>query len=211
VQSDGSEFNENTISVAYEAVQYTTGSATFDTPAGFADASVGYDVTPSPLGYIDNTMNGDFDTSKGLLPALIGLGTSSLLQNAFGNKNTKSKNILKEVGVGLLGGLVTNILSQNKLPVADSQNVQISSTSTSSNSRVLSSAAIVTKLSNPAAVRSIMPALINSGAIANVGITEYNAASASQQGTYNNEVISKIEAGDKKLTQIASNAMAGAG
>tara|TARA_B100000780_G_scaffold140812_1_gene98611 strand:+ start:4708 stop:5946 length:1239 start_codon:yes stop_codon:yes gene_type:complete len=209
VQSEGSEFNENTISVAYEAVQYTTGSSTFETPAGFADASVGYDVTPSPLGYIDNTMNGDFDTSKGLLPALIGLGTSALLNKTFGRSNRKSKNILKEVGIGLIGGLVTSVLSQNKLPVPDSQNIQRASTATSNNSRVLSSNAIVTKLSDPAVSNSLMPALINSGAIANVGINEYNAASASQRSTYKKEVINKIQAGDQKLQQIASNALAG--
>ena len=110
--SDGG-FNENTITVAYESVQYTSGNVGNDTPAGFADASVGYDVEPSPLGYLDNAMipNGG---EKGLLPALIGLGTSALLNKAFGNSNSPSKNILKQVGTGLIGGLVTNVLSKNK-------------------------------------------------------------------------------------------------
>ena len=206
VQSDGSEFNENTISVAYEAVQYTSGTVAGDTPSGFADASVGYDVTPSPLGYLDDAMipgGGE----KGLLPALIGLGTSALLNKAFGNKNGKSSNILKEVATGVIGGLVTNVLSQNKLPVPDSQNIQTSSTSSSNNSRVLSSQQIVSQLSTPAIANQVLPALVNSGALPNVNINTYNSASASQKAAYNSQVINKIASGDQKLAQVASNAI----
>lgn len=206
VQSDGSDFNENTISVAYEAVQYTSGTVAGDTPSGFADASVGYDVTPSPLGYLDNAMipgGGE----KGLLPALIGLGTSAILNKTFGNKNGKTSNILKEVATGVIGGLVTNVLSQNKLPVPDSQNIQSSSTSTSTNSRVLSSQQIVSQLSNSAVANQVLPALVNSGALPNVTINAYNSASASQKAAYNLQVINKIAAGDQKLAQVASNAI----
>ena len=205
VESTSSDFNENTISVAYEAVQYTSGTVSGDTPAGFSDQSVGYDVTPSPLGYLDNAMipgGGE----KGLLPALIGLGTSALLNKAFGN-NSRSGNILKNVATGVIGGLVTNALSQNKLPVIDSQNIQTSSTAESSNSRALGSQQVVDQLSNPAVANQVLPALVNSGALPNISINAYNSASASQKSAYNSQISDKISSGDQKLTQVASNAI----
>ena len=206
VQSDGSEFNENSITVAYEAVQYTSGTVANDTPAGFADQSVGYDVTPSPLGYLDDAMNGNLG-GKGLLPSLIGLGTSALLNKAFGNRNSKSSNILKDVATGVIGGLVTNVLSQNKLPVPDGQNIQTSSTtSQSNNSRILSNQQIVAQLADPAVANQVLPALVNSGALPNVSINAYNSASASQKAAYNSQAASAVN-GNQKLAQVASNAI----
>ncbi len=210
VDSNGNEFNENTMSVAYEAVQYTSGSVAVDTPAGFADASVGYDVTPSPLGYLDNAMipgGGE----KGLLPALLGLGTSALLNKAFGNKNGKSSNILRQVATGVIGGVVTRVLSQNVLPVPDQQNIQTSSVSQSTNSRILSDTRISTLLSNPTIANQVLPSLINSGSVSNVSINDYNNASTSQKAAYNTQILNKIAAGDQKLTQLASNALNGLG
>ena len=210
VASSDSEFNENSITVAYEAVQYTNGSIKTNTPPGFADAELGYDVTPSPLGYLDNAMSG-IDGGKGLLPALIGLGTSAILNRTFGNRNRKSSNILKEVATGVIGGVVSNVLSQTRLPVPDTQNIQTSSTSQSSNSRLLSPAAVNSALSDPAVASAVTPALINSGALPNVSINDYNNASAAQKSVYNAEIQSSIAGGNQKLTQEASNAISNLG
>lgn len=209
VASEGSEFNENSISVAYEGVQYSSGSTNFEPPVGFGDADTGYDVEPSPLGYLDNAMTSGFDTSKGMIPALIGLGTSSLLRKAFGNQNNKDKNIFKEVATGVIGGLVTSVLSSNKLPVSDSQNIQTKSVSSSSNTTVLSINAINTQLQNPAVANVVVPALINSGALPNVTVNTYNSSTASQKSSYVSQLTTKISSGDQKLAQIASNAING--
>jgi|TARA_B110000908_G_scaffold86601_1_gene103435 hypothetical protein len=206
VTSDGSDFNENTITVAYEAVHYSSGNVANDAPAGFADQSVGYDVTPSPLGYLDDAMIPG-GGAKGLLPALIGLGTSALLNKAFGNTGGRSRNILKDVATGVIGGVVSNVLSQNILPVPDSQNKQESVTSTSNNSRILSSAVIVQNLAIPSIASQISPALVNSGALSNTSINDYNAANATQKAAYDKQISDKIEGGDQKLTQVASNAI----
>ena len=206
VDSGDGGFNENSISVAYEAVQYTSGTVAGDTPAGFADQTVGYDVTPSPLGYLDDAMipgGGE----KGLLPALVGLGTSALLNKAFGNSNSPSKNILKQVASGVIGGFVNNVLSQNKLPVPDPQNVQTPSTSQSSNSRTLSSNQIGGLLLSPAIKNQVNPALINSGAIPNVNINDYNSASVSQKAAYDAQLSNSIASGNQKTIQVASNAL----
>ena len=210
VNSNGSEFNENTMSVAYEAVQYTSGTVAGDTPAGFADATVGYDVEPSPLGYLDSAMIPG-NTEKGLLPALIGLGTSALLNKAFGNSNSPSKNILKQVATGVIGGVVSNVLSQNKLPVLDTQNVQTTSTSQSNNSRTLSSNQIGGLLLSPAIRKQVNPALINSGALPNVSVNDYNNASDSQKAAYDAQISSSINSGNQKLIQVASNALTNLG
>ena len=207
VDSADGQFNENTITVAYEAVQYTSGTVGGDTPAGFADASIGYDVTPSPLGYLDNAMSGNIDGSKGLLPALIGLGTSALLNKTFGNRSGRSTNIVKDVATGVIGGLVTRVLSQDKLPVPDTQNIQTPSAAQSSNSRLLDNTTIVQQLSNSAVANSVMPALLNSGALPNIGINEYNSSSASQQANYIQQIKNEISNGNQKLSQIASNAL----
>ncbi|MGY8868352.1 MAG: hypothetical protein ACKVJK_22330 [Methylophagaceae bacterium] len=206
VASSGTDFNENTITVAYEAVQYTSGKVAQDTPAGFADASTGYDVTPSPLGYLDNSMIPS-NSQKGLLPSLTGLGTSALLKKAFENSNSPSKNISKEVATGVIGGLVTNVLSQNNLPVPDPQNQQISTTSTSTNSRLLDASTVNNLLGNSAIANQITPALINSGALPNVSINAYNSSSDSQKLVYNKQIQSQISNGSQKLTQVASNAL----
>ena len=207
VDSSGSEFNENTITVAYEAVQYTNGSVAENTPPGFADAQIGYDVTPSPLGYLDNAMIPGNDGGKGLIPTILGLGTSALLNKAFGNTSGRSKNILKDVATGVIGGVITNVLSQNKLPVPDPQNTKVSSVSESNNTRVKSTESIVTSLSIPSVASQVMPALVNSGAIANVDVNTYNSSNASQKAAYNKEVSDSISSGNQKLAQVASNAL----
>lgn len=208
VESEGSTFNENTITVAYEGVSYTSGSVADDTPAGFADESVGYDVTPSPLGYLDDAMIPG-GSEKGLLPALIGLGTSTILNRTFGNRNNRTSNILKEAATGVIGGLVTNALSQsqNKLPVPDSQNIPVVSTLPTSDSRPLDSSVVNDQLSDPAIASQVTPALINSGAIPNVGINDYNNASASQKAAYDAQIKDEIANGNQKLTQVASDAI----
>jgi hypothetical protein len=91
--------------------------------------------------------------------------------------------------------------------VPDSQNIQTSSTSQSTNSRVLSSQQIISQLSTPAIANQVLPALVNSGALSNVNINTYNSASASQKAAYNSQVINKIASGDQKLAQVASNAI----
>lgn len=206
VDSSGSEFNENTMSVAYEAVQYTSGTVAGDTPAGFADQSVGYDVTPSPLGYLDDAMIPG-NSEKGLLPTILGLGTSALLNKAFGNSNSPSKNIVKDVATGVIGGLVTNVLSQNNLPVPDSQNIVTPIQSQSNNSRPLGTTTINTLLAIPSVASQVSPALVNSGALPNVSINDYNNANASQKAAYDAQLRNRIASGDQKLTQVASNAL----
>jgi hypothetical protein len=205
VESATGDMNEAHMTVAYEGVYYTSGNVKQDTPVGFADASVGYDVEPSPLGYIDDAMDG-MTGGGGILPALIGAGTSALLGKAFGG-SSKGGNLFKQIGTGLIGGVVSNVLSQDKIPVVDSQNILTSSILSGPSSRQISSSSILASLDNPEINASVMPALINTGAIPNVGINEYNSASVGAKASYEAQIRNQIASGNAGLTQVASNAI----
>jgi len=203
VASAGSEFNENTISVAYEAVQYSSGDVATKTPAGFADAATGYDVEPSPLGYLDNAMSID-GNQRANLPSEV---TKNSVNKAFENTNSPSRNSIKQASTGVIDGVVANVLSQTKLPVPDPQNRQTSSTSTSDNSTTLSGSLVNAILAKPGVATQVLPSLINSGALSNVNINDYNSASASQKAAYDTQITNKITGNDIKLIQVASNAI----
>ena len=209
VESSGTDFNENTMSVAYEAVKYTSGSVAQDTPAGFADESIGYDITPSPLGYSDTASGLRNNTGR----SLISQDTGAQLNRASANINTPSRNDPTSTRgtSGVIGGLVNNALSQNNLPVPDSQNIQTLISSNSTNSRILDANTVNSFLSDPAIAAQVTPALVNSGALANVGINTYNSANASQRASYDSQIQGAIAGGSQKLTQVASNALKGLG
>ena len=209
VESSGTDFNENTMSVAYEAVKYTSGSVAQDTPAGFADESIGYDITPSPLGYSDTASGLRNNTGR----SLISQDTGAQLNRASANINTPSRNdpTSTRSTSGVIGGLVNNALSQNNLPVPDSQNIQTLISSNSTNSRILDANTVNSFLSDPAIAAQVTPALVNSGALANVGINTYNSANASQRASYDSQIQGAIAGGSQKLTQVASNALKGLG
>ena len=52
-----------------------------------------------------------------------------------------------------------------------------------------------------------MPALINSGALPNTTMADYNSATPSVKAAYESDLRSQIAQGDQNLTQIASNAL----
>jgi len=122
-------------------------------------------------------------------------------------KIVPSKNILKQVATGVIGGIVSNVLSQNKLPVPDPQNNVTPSTSASNNGRMMSPTTINSLLSIPAVASQVMPALINSGALPNTTMADYNSATPSVKAAYESDLRSQIAQGDQNLTQIASNAL----
>ena len=93
----------------------------------------------------------------------------------------------------------------------DPQNIQNSATSTSSDSVPLSGNQVNTLLLSPAVANQVLPSLINSGALPNVTINDYNSATASQKAAYTAQITNKIANNDQKLTQIASNALSNLG
>jgi hypothetical protein len=76
---------------------------------------------------------------------------------------------------------------------------------------MMSASSINGLLSQPSIASQVLPSLLNSGAIPNVGINEFNSATTSQQASYTAQVTNKIANGDQKLTQLASNALTNLG
>jgi hypothetical protein len=91
--------------------------------------------------------------------------------------------------------------------VPDSQNITTPSVTESNNSRVLGSTTINTLLAIPSVASQVNPALINSGALPNVNINDYNSATPSQKSAYDAQLATSIASGNQKLTQVASNAL----
>ena len=59
----------------------------------------------------------------------------------------------------------------------------------------------------PAVASQVIPALINSGALPNTTMSDYNSATPSVKAAYESDLRSQIAQGDQNLTQIASNAL----
>lgn len=131
---------ENTMSIQYEAVKYSSGSVAVGSPKGFA--TLHYDVTPSPLsvagggvanlvgegGVLDGLEQIFGDVSSGSAFGSIGgfLGTAIKTANTIGNIKNLSKESLKNEAINILsspaaisgvintvGGIVGSVFPRN--------------------------------------------------------------------------------------------------
>ena len=115
--ADNSTPSQNQISVAYEAVFYSRGPVSENSPKGFATAH--YDKTPSPLtigGGGTNSLFGGGGVIGGISDVLgdiaggqFNLGTALTAFNTFKNAKSLSKEGLREEGFNILKRTVTNI------------------------------------------------------------------------------------------------------
>ena len=135
-----SEFNENSMTVQYEAVKYTSGQVTYNNPKGFA--TLHYDTTPSPLsvagggvanllgdgGVLDGLEQIFGDVESGSAFGSIGgfLGTAIKTANTIGNLKNLTKESLKNEAINILsspaaisgaintvGGIVGSVFPKN--------------------------------------------------------------------------------------------------
>lgn len=135
-----SEFNENTMTVQYEAVKYSSGQVTYNNPKGFA--TLHYDTTPSPLsvagggvanllgdgGVLDGLEQIFGDLESGSAFGSIGgfLGTAIKTANTIGNLKNLTKESLKNEAINILsspaaisgaintvGGIVGSVFPKN--------------------------------------------------------------------------------------------------
>lgn len=96
-QSDGAGIVENTMSLAYDAVIYTTGTIAYDNPSGFA--TLHYDNYPSPLGPENQDL-------------LVGI-----LNDTFANDlMTANPFNVVDLGISLLAGTRQNAIIGNQAP-----------------------------------------------------------------------------------------------
>ncbi len=111
-----SEFNESTMSLEYEAVRYSAGNVSYNTPKGFADLH--YDTTPSPISVAGggvSTLTGDGGVLDGIEQVFgaVGsgaafdsfggfLGTAISAINTYKNAKSLTKDQLKYEAVNIL-------------------------------------------------------------------------------------------------------------
>lgn len=87
-----SEFNENTMTLEYEAVKYTTGNVTFGSPKGFA--TLHYDTVPSPLSVAGGgvaTLTGEGGVLDGLEQIFGDVGSGAAFSTPGGFLGTVAK------------------------------------------------------------------------------------------------------------------------
>jgi hypothetical protein len=210
--SDGAGINENTMSIAYEAVQYSKGEIGEDSqPVAFGDPETGYDQTPSPLSEPDLRGRGNQYVSGG--PKLINplerinegitrktstpSATPSFIDQSFGS------------------------LNQITTPKTDTKNTQIISTSEeetiykkysgSEVKRILTAnTSFLTNESRIRARQSFTAKSINSGAIQNIPdmkTFKQLYTTIEDQNLVIDNLIDLAAAGDQKLLGIANESI----
>lgn len=226
VDSTDGGFNEASMIVAYEGVLYTKGKVTQNPPIGFSDADVGYDAEPSPLGIIDQGFIGP--GGNGLIPALIGQATNTITDKLFGGSNK----LVQAAGGALVGGLLGTITNEvgaslarsiadpaagtsvapgsNNIPTINGQsNITLASQPIARDLPILSSAEVVTALSDTTQMSQLIAAILNSGVLPGVTISTYNNSTAAQALAIEANVIALARAENIKVIQIVSNALLG--
>jgi hypothetical protein len=203
--AEGAGVVENTMTLAYEAVLYNQGTIRLDgPPEGFGDASVGYDVTPSPLTAFNNnkiTRNSD------ILSAINEIRNfSSVFQNAKENPRQAIFQLLSENQTGGLQGLL--------FPKRNTQETVSLSSSPSRTIKNLDPDTIKRNLTtNKAALDTVVKQSLASGAFSpewnSSNFSRYDSLSSAEKAAIESQVINRASGSDKKIQQIASKVLAG--
>ena len=111
------EFNDNQMSLEYEAVKYTTGNVTYGSPKGFA--TLHYDSVPSPLSVAGGgvaTLTGEGSVLDGIEQIFGDIGSGAAFSSPGGFLGTVAKSIntyknFKGLSIEQLKSEAVNILS----------------------------------------------------------------------------------------------------
>lgn len=220
VDSTDGGFNEASMTVAYEGVLYTKGKVGQNPPVGFGEADVGYDVSDSPLGVIDQGFIGE--GGNGLIPALVGLATNAAVDKFFGGSNNK---LVQAVGGSIVGGVIGTVvntaLSTNvggaivdavtgtggtNVPSVNTQsNITAANQSASADSPTLSVAVVVSALSDPAQMSQLITPILNTGVLPGVTMDTYNNSTVDEALAIENNIVNLAKSENIKIIQIVSN------
>lgn len=211
--SDGAGVNEHTMSIAYEAVQYTSGDIGEDSqPVAFTDVETGYDQSPSPLSEPQLGSRGNQYVSGG--PKL--LEPSDKIENQVMRKsstNEDNRSFREEKFVSV---------NQTTIPKKDFQNTEAVSSSPEASEfrkysgsdiqRALSSTgSFIIKGQNKLRARQTFTAkAINSGSLP--GITDMRTfnqtyPTTAERNTITDELVDRAAQGDQKLVGMANEAI----
>lgn len=202
--SQGADTVENTMTLAYEAVLYNQGTIRLDgPPEGFSDASVGYDVTPSPLTAVNNNK---ISRNSDLISVINDIKNfSNIFQNISKNPRQGLFNLLTDNRIGGLQGLA--------FPKRNTQETVSLTSIQSRNIRNLDPDTIRRNLTtNKAALDTVVKQSLASGAYSSdwnsSNFSRYDSLSSTEKTAIQTEIINRAAGSDKKIQQIASKVLA---
>lgn len=218
-QSAGGEFNENKISVAYEAVIYSNGTVGENgEPTAFADPETHYDIVDSPLGYFDKEMSNRKYYSRD--PALIDPSRqrrNPILPRSSNNRSRRDSLFSRgSQGNGSIGAGLRDLFSGNSVggllratvPSIDSQMNNTPSTTARGNRRILDSDSIINNFAAlPSAKNSFVARSLNINAVEGETLASFNLAPTNRQTAIETDLINRVVGGDRKLAEIATDSI----
>ena len=217
--SAGGEFNENKITVAYEAVVYSNGSVGENgEPIAFTDPETSYDVVDSPIGYFDKTMSAKntYARDKALFDPKRQRRNSILPRS---NNNPSRRDSLFSrggAGTGVVGAGLRDLFSGNavggllgsRVPSIDSQQNNTPSTMSVGNRRILDGDSIRNNFNTlPSAKNSYIARALNINSVVGETLSTFNSASTTRQTAIETELINRAAGGDRKLAEIATDSI----
>jgi hypothetical protein len=205
--SDAAGLMENTMSVVYEGVLYSEGDVSLESePAGFGSQETLYDTTPSPLGTNQNYP---------------GLGDSFLdrISGIFSPPATRPVRFSNSGSLNFDNPFNTRPRDPGGFP-----NIQFPSRSTTTQTSTLGTQNTVQNLdgdrivqtlnTNSRALSSFINRAVMSGNVSGYSVNnfaDFENAPASTRTAITNELLSSISGGNRRLQQIASQAIRRAG
>jgi len=209
--SDGSSFNENTISIAYESVMYDNGLIGENSePTNFTDPETMYDNTFSPLG-----------SKTSSVPNVIDNFLGPVLNNVIDSFGIKSP-IVNSFAKAAAGNILTNTILRNTnttprtsstipgyfTPVRDQQNSFIPDVRLPASKKTGDPESTWNRLvDNPAAFNSFLAKVLNTGFVEGLDLTGYNRLTAEQKNIILSDIQSLAFAGDFKLFNFMKSAL----
>ena len=212
--SDGAGINENTMSIAYESVIYSSGDIGEDSePVAFTDPETGYDQTPSPLSEPDLRGRGNQFASGG--PQLLDKQDKEEASITRRTSNVESIKSFKEESFG--------IVNQTTTPKKDFKNQENTVSAPEETVYRKYTGAVIKATLGSDGTRSILKdqerlkarqtftaKSINAGAIPNVSdLKTFNQLfpTAEDRSLATEELVDRAAAGDQKLIGIANEAI----
>lgn len=202
--SDASGMMENSMTVIYEGVLYSEGDVTLDSdPVGFGSQETLYDTFPSPLG---NELNYP-DLGEGILGTILGVLNPATRNQTFSNIASTIFNEAINPRQRDPGGY-PNVFFPTR-------STQVTASSLNNNaSRPLDSSRIIQTLNqNPSAMNSFVNRAIMTGNVRGYSVNnfqDYQSLSPNTQSAIQSDLLKNVAGGDRRLQQIATQAINGA-
>lgn len=207
--TDGSSFNENTISIAYESVLYDNGLIGENSePTNFTDPETGYDNEFSPL------TSGATNTQVNIITPIL----NKLTESIFGIKNPVVSTVVSGIAADFLTSKIFNTTSKQPrtsstipgyfTPLRDTQNDFVPDVQLGASARTGDPESTWNRLqANPSAFNSFLAKTLNTGLVEGLDYSAYLRLSPEQKTIILSDIESLVLGGDFKLFNFMKSAL----